>query len=52
MEERIARKEESLVRQLTALEQVLAELQSQGAWLTQQMTMLSSWAGASRNRGN
>ncbi|NLY52880.1 MAG: flagellar filament capping protein FliD, partial [Firmicutes bacterium] len=52
MEERIARKEESLVRQFTALEQVLAEFQSQGAWLTQQMTMLSSWAGASRNRGN
>ncbi|NLA57481.1 MAG: flagellar filament capping protein FliD [Firmicutes bacterium] len=50
LEERIARKEESLVRQFTALEQVLSEFQSQSAWLTQQMTLLSSWAGGRSNR--
>jgi len=50
LEERIARKEESLVRQFTALEQVLANFQNQSAWLSQQMIMLSSWAGSrSRN---
>ena len=51
LEERAARKEESLVRQFTALEQVLADFQSQSAWLTQQMTLLSSWAGG-KNRSN
>jgi flagellar hook-associated protein 2 len=52
MEERIARKEESLVRQFTALEQVLADFQSQSLWLTQQTTMLSSWAGGNRSSRN
>ena len=44
LEERVAWKEESLVRQFTALEKVLAGFQAQGDWLTQQMTQLSSWA--------
>jgi flagellar hook-associated protein 2 len=50
LEDRIARKEENLVRQFTALEKVLTNLQTQSDWLTQQINQLSAWAPNNRRR--
>lgn len=50
LEDRIARKEENLVRQFTALEKVLANLQTQSDWLSQQINQLSAWAPNNRRR--
>ena len=50
LEDRIARKEESLVTQFTALESALAGFQSQSDWLELQLTQLSSWTNTNRKR--
>ncbi|NMB26022.1 MAG: flagellar filament capping protein FliD, partial [Firmicutes bacterium] len=44
LEERVAYKEASLIRQFTALEKAMSAFQSQSDWLNQQINQLSSWA--------
>jgi len=50
LEDRVARKEESLVRQFTALEKALSGFQSQSDWLSLQINQLSSWAPYNNRR--
>jgi flagellar hook-associated protein 2 len=40
---RLERRRESLVKQFTAMEAVLSRIQSQGNWLTQQISNLPTW---------
>lgn len=50
MEERIAYKEASLVRQFTALEKAMSAFQAQSDWLSQQMMQLNAWAPSSSRK--
>jgi flagellar hook-associated protein 2 len=42
-EVRLKMREESLVRQFTALEQVIGQMNNQGSWLTGQINSLAAW---------